>query len=89
MDLFDISDRIREARKARGLTQEELAERAGLSRVRLNQLENGAVFDMKFGSVMSVLEALDLTLRIGTANAGRPTLDDLQREQEEDSAPGL
>lgn len=88
MDLFEISERVREQRKALGLTQAELAERAGISRVRVSQLEAGAHFDMRFSTVMAVLEALDLTLRLGTANAGRPTLDDIQNERDSDT-PGF
>lgn len=84
MDIFDYGERVREERKARGMTQDELAEKAGLSRGRLNRIENGQIFDMKFATVVAVLEALDLSLRIGTANAGRPTLDDLQEEQRDD-----
>ncbi len=36
-----LGERIRERRTARGLTQEELAHRAGLDYSYLNQIENG------------------------------------------------
>ncbi|MEP3667791.1 MAG: helix-turn-helix transcriptional regulator [Roseibium sp.] len=88
MDLFDIGERVREERKARKMTQSDLAEAAGVSRVRVNQLEAGNVFDMRFGSVSAVLEALDLSFRIGSANSGRPTLDDIQQERDDDG-PGF
>lgn len=80
MDIFELGERVREERRARGLTQEELGQKAGLSRVRIGQLESGQLYDMKFSSVMSVLNELDLTFRIGPLNAGRPVLDDLLEE---------
>jgi transcriptional regulator with XRE-family HTH domain len=81
MDLFDIGDQVREKRKSEGMTQAALANKAGLSRNRLNQLENGACSDMNFNTVMNVLHVLGMELRLGDFNAGRPTLDDMQREE--------
>ncbi len=59
-----------------------LAEKAGISRGRLNQLESGTLYDMRFRTLASILSVLDLDLRLATANAGRPTLDELQEENE-------
>lgn len=84
MDIFEIGTEIRDNRKAQGLSQKDLAERAGISRFRLIQIEQGSVFDVKYGTIMSVLEALDMTLRIGSLNAGRPTLDDIRSDREMD-----
>lgn len=39
--LWSVGSRIREARKARGLTQEQLAELTGLDRVAVGYLEQG------------------------------------------------
>ena len=43
MKLFDIGAKIRELRKAKGVTQEELAKIADISRVTLGKLERGQV----------------------------------------------
>ena len=90
MNITDIGELVREARRDQRMTQVELAEKSGVSRVRINRLECGEVFDMTFSNVMSLLEALDLSLRIGTANAGRPVFEELQ-EQKDDlyDTPGL
>lgn len=81
MDLFEIGEIVQQHRKARRWTQQQLADAAGLSRVRINRLESGTVFEMNFGSIMNVLNALDLDLKIGDYNVGRPTLDDLQHAE--------
>jgi len=83
MDIFEIGEEVKRARQALGMTQEQVAGIAGISRVRLVQLENGAINEMKFGNVLAVLSALDLTLRVGADNGGRPVLEDLQKDQEE------
>lgn len=82
MDLYDISETVQNARKARGLTQQQLADTSGLSRNRLNRFEAGQVSDMNFGTVLALLNALDLDLRIGPYNAGRPTIEDITREND-------
>jgi len=43
LKLFDIGAKIRELRKAKGVTQEELAKIADISRVTLGKLERGQV----------------------------------------------
>ena len=43
MKLFDIGTKIRELRKERGITQEELAKAVGISRVTFGKLERGEV----------------------------------------------
>lgn len=87
MDLLEIGEIVQTHRKERGWTQQQLADAARISRVRVNRLESGAVFDMNFGSVVSVLNALDLDLKVGDHNAGRPTLDDMQAEEEDHLRP--
>lgn len=59
---------IRQARRALHLTQRELAARTGLSRLTLNQLENGVVADLGIRKVGTVLEALGLELQVQPAN---------------------
>ena len=58
------------------MTQEHLAERAGVSRATINGLETGAVRELGFHKVEAVLDALGLRLAAvssaGRASAARP-----------------
>ena len=73
----DLGQAIRSARKARSLTQAELARTAGLSRETLNLLESGLVRDLGIRKVFAVLEALGLDLTIEPV--GRPRRPDYLR----------
>ena len=66
---------VREARLARHLTQRELALRAGLSRMTLNQLENGLVPDLGIRKVGAVLDVLELELLVQPVGSGSQTTD--------------
>lgn len=67
----DLGFEVRRARRARKMTQAELAERAGLRRTWVSRLEAGRE-NPTFGNLLAVLDALqldlDLTLR-GTHSA--------------------
>lgn len=90
MDLFDIGAEIKAARKACGMSQTELAHRAGVARNRIDGLENDRLPEIGFKTLARILHAAGLDLRLTTLNARRPTLDDLQAEQEaSDNAPGM
>lgn len=69
MHLHQLSHRIREARQEKGLTQAALADLAGLSRVTINQIENGVVADIGLRKFQRVLDGVGLTLEA----APRPT----------------
>ncbi len=77
MDLAEIGETVRKARVHAGMTQQELADAAGLSRVRVSQLETGTLSGMRFGSVLEILNAVGLDLKVRDHNMGRPTLDEL------------
>lgn len=51
-------------RKKRGLTQAQLAHRAGVSRQWLNALENGRTRGLEVARLMACLDALDASLMI-------------------------
>ena len=85
MFLVDVGERVRAARKAKGLTQTEVAERAGVSRARLDALENGRPSDIGFNNVVRMLHAVGLELQV-VSGTRRPTLDDLMRENHEEEA---
>ena len=54
--------KIRDARIARGMTQEELSERSGVSRVTIIGLENGKILNAKTGTLRKIASALGMTL---------------------------
>lgn len=89
IDLTELGLAIKEARRARGLTQAEVAEQIGSSRTRVLAFEGGLNPDMSIATVIRMLNAVGLDLRLTTFNYGMPTLDDLRREQaEEDERAG-
>lgn len=51
-----------EIRKKRGLTQDELCERAGLSRQTLYELEKGIKTDVKMSTLTALASALDCSV---------------------------
>lgn len=59
---MDIGGRIREARKARGMTQEELARRAGMSLKGMGDIERGAVPDPHYTSLSKIAEGLGVPI---------------------------
>ena len=55
-------DKIRVARAMKRITQEQLAEKAGISRVTLRKIENGQTKNMSIKTAMSIADALGLPL---------------------------
>jgi transcriptional regulator with XRE-family HTH domain len=55
---------IRDARRARHLTQAAVARAAGVSRLTLNQLENGVFPDLGIKKVSAILAVLGLELQV-------------------------
>jgi HTH-type transcriptional regulator / antitoxin HipB len=76
MTLRDIGQAVREARRAAGLTQAQLAAASGLSRLTIVQLETGALSDLGVRKLERVLAVLDLELALRHASPA-PTLDEL------------
>jgi len=56
----EFGARLRALRQSRGLTQEVLAERAGVSSVTIGQIERGAA-DPRLGTVEALAEALEVS----------------------------
>ncbi len=75
---------ISKARRAKALTQAELAKRASVSRATVESLENGRLAELGFNKLNRILRALSLELKIGPYNFQRPTLEDLMLENERD-----
>lgn len=59
---IEIGAVIREARQATGMTQAALAERAGVSRAFVIDVEKGARRRAELGRILSLFRALDLSL---------------------------
>ena len=55
---MNIGDRIRIARKAAGLSQEEVARRAGLSLKGMGEIERGDIEDPHISSLAKIARAL-------------------------------
>ncbi|PWF43634.1 helix-turn-helix domain-containing protein [Massilia glaciei] len=60
MDLAQIGIEIRNKRVQTGLLQEHLANFAGLSRVTINQLENGTLKDLGFAKLKAVMDVIGM-----------------------------
>ena len=56
-----LSNKLKELRKAKGLTLEELADRVGTSRQTIHRYENGTISNVPPDKVVSLAEALDTT----------------------------
>ena len=83
LDLATLGQLIAQHRSARRLTQAELARRARIGRSTLDALENGRAAELGFGKISRILAAIGLTLKVTEANRGRPTLEDLIAESDE------
>ena len=88
MDLLQLGELIKKTRQAQKLTQGGLVRRAGLSRARLDALENGRAAEVGFKKLLRVMHTLGLDLRATQLNDSRPTLDDLVVENENASRLG-
>ncbi|WP_321797387.1 helix-turn-helix transcriptional regulator [Caballeronia sp. J97] len=78
--LADIGAMLKDARRVAGLSQKELAERAGIARTTLARMETLARGDMSVSALVRLLEAAGYDLRAVKRGHGR-TLDDVLSEQ--------
>ena len=81
MNLIELGERIKAARRSKGWSQTKLAQAAGISRARLEALENARLAEIGFKNLLRILNALDLDFRLTQFNRGRPTLEDLTAEE--------
>ena len=68
MKLEEIGSEIRRFRRARGLTQLQLATAAHVTRTTLNQLENGLLKDLGIRKVQAILDQVGLVLKVADAS---------------------
>ncbi len=59
---MDIGSRIKAARKAAGLSQEELARRAGMSLKGMGDIERGDIEDPHYSSLSKIAGALGVSV---------------------------
>jgi transcriptional regulator with XRE-family HTH domain len=78
--LADVGHALQQARLQKRLSQEELAQRAGISRVTLSRMETAAKGDMSLAAILKLARALGYELRL-VERGHRRTLSDVLEEQ--------
>lgn len=81
--LADVAELLRDARRDAGLSQEELARRAGVARTTVARMENLSKGDMSVSALVRLLEAAGYDLRLVKAGHVR-TVEDILAEQRQD-----
>lgn len=57
-----MGTRLKEIREEKGMTQEELEKKSGISRQTISAIENGKTNNVKSGTLMALANALDSTI---------------------------
>jgi len=84
MTLQDVGLSVRYARMELRLTQQEVAEYAGVTRVTVTRLENGTLDNISYQKLRDILNVLGLGMMV--TNAGDlPTLEDIEAGLYEDA----
>ena len=78
--LSDVAQMLQSARRDAGLTQTELAHRAGVARTTVARMENLAKGDMSVSALLRLLQAAGYDLKVVKAGHAR-TLEDILAEQ--------
>ncbi|MDY0122502.1 MAG: helix-turn-helix transcriptional regulator [Sulfurimonas sp.] len=68
MILSELGETIKSLRKQKGLSQEALAEQAGISRATLSKLENGYIANISIVVVNQILSLLGYEIEIKASN---------------------
>ncbi|MCP3719943.1 MULTISPECIES: helix-turn-helix transcriptional regulator [unclassified Paraburkholderia] len=84
-NLADVGEMLKQARSDAGLSQKDLAERAGVARTTLARMETLARGDMSVAVLVRLLEAAGYDLRVVKRGHAR-TLDDVLKEQKQSGA---
>jgi transcriptional regulator with XRE-family HTH domain len=74
-----IGKLIRELRKAKGLSQQMLAQQYGMSRATISGIENNTVSEIGLRKVEAILNGLGYELA-AVSRPSRPTFDTLKKE---------
>ena len=78
--LADVAELLRDARRDAGLSQEELARRAGVARTTVARMENLSKGDMSVSALVRLLEAAGCDLKVVPVGHQR-TVEDILAEQ--------
>lgn len=81
--LVEMAKQLKKARKGAGLSQAELAQRAGVSRTTLARMETLARGDMSVSLLLKLLEAAGYDVKVAKVGHQR-TLEDILAEQRQD-----
>jgi len=84
--LADVADLLRQVRKEARLSQEALAQRAGVSRTTVARMETLAKGDMSVSALLRLLEAAGYDLK-PVKQGHRRTVEDILAEQRSGDAP--
>jgi len=84
--LSEVAEQLKQARKEAGLSQAELADRAGLNRLTVGRIENLANGDMSVLALVRLLAAAGYDLKVVKAGHSR-TLEDILAEQRSGEEP--
>ncbi len=68
MILSELGETIKSLRKQKGLSQEALAEQAGISRATLSKLENGYIANISIVVINQILSLLGYEIEIKASN---------------------
>lgn len=68
MNLLELGETVKRLRKERGMTQEALAKKAGISRATLSKLENGQIAQISVVTLNDILNHLGYELDIKAMN---------------------
>jgi len=79
MKFWEIGEKIRQLRKSKKITQQQLADEAEISRVTLSKLERGHITEVSVAALIKILNALGQEIDIIPEDK-LPTLDDLRDE---------
>ena len=68
MNLLELGETVKRLRKERGMTQEVLAKKSGISRATLSKLENGQIAQISVVTLNDILNHLGYELDIKAMN---------------------
>jgi transcriptional regulator with XRE-family HTH domain len=80
MNIAELGSRFREARLDRGLTQRDVAERAGLHPTTVSDFERGVLRELGLNKSIALLDAVGLEL-VARPRGHVRTLDDIAQER--------
>jgi transcriptional regulator with XRE-family HTH domain len=80
-NLADVADALQQARLKKRLTQQDLSQRAGLSRVTISRMETAAKGDMSVRALLGLALALGYEIKLVERGHQRTLIDVLTEQQ--------